>query len=85
MIRRIVFKHSPNGPVVPKIAHQQAPLTEKVNAVVVVLTEADLTSGTTIVADLLANPHFVTLVKKAPQTVFGRAADLFDVAYVQYV
>lgn len=49
------------------------------------LTEADLISGTTVVADLLSNPHFTSLVKKAPQTVFGRATDLFEVAYVQYV
>lgn len=59
MIRRIVFQHSPNGPVVPTITHAAAALTERVEAVVVVLTEADLTSGKTLVADVLANPHFV--------------------------
>lgn len=85
MKKHQVFVHSPNGAVVPTITHQTAALTVRVPAVVVVLTEEDLTSGTTLVAEYLTNTHFVEDVKKAPQTVYGKAADLFDVAYVQYV
>ncbi|KAL4465892.1 hypothetical protein ABPG74_004129 [Tetrahymena malaccensis] len=85
MKKNQVFVHSPNGPVVPTITHHATALTTRVPAAVVVLSEEDLTSGTTLVADYLTNTHFVEDVKKSVQTVYGRTTDLFEVAYVQFV
>jgi len=66
MIRNIPFVHSPNGPVVPTIT-KVAALTEKVSALVVVLTEADLTDNqTSVVKAQLTNATFVEEIKKAP-------------------
>lgn len=60
-------------------------MTVRVPAAVIVITEEDLTSGATLVAEYLTNAHFVEDVKKSAQTIYGKGTDLFEVAYVQYV
>jgi hypothetical protein len=51
---------------VPTIT-KAAELTEKVSALVVVLTEADLTDNqTSVVKAQLNNAHFIEEIKKAP-------------------